>query len=104
MCLSRVVCAGVSYVQVSRKQLALLEFVMKSCKREDTALMARRRCGNMSTAPSGENPFEKAVWFLKRRQVSSRSTDYHGRHWAVGIMLSSMLPGAPLHAKTALQN
>eukprot|EP00877_Chromochloris_zofingiensis_P010199 jgi/Chrzof1/5432/Cz16g02230.t1 len=53
---------------VSRKQLALLEFVMKSCKREDTALMARRRCGNMSTAPSGENPFEKAVWFLKRRQ------------------------------------
>jgi hypothetical protein len=29
-------------VQVKRKQLALLEFIMKSCPREDIAMMARR--------------------------------------------------------------
>lgn len=28
--------------QVNRKQVALLEFVLKFCTREDTAIMARR--------------------------------------------------------------
>ncbi|MCJ1423031.1 hypothetical protein MMC29_000912 [Sticta canariensis] len=53
---------------VPRDQLALLEFVMKSCKREDIAIVARRRSGNMGTAPSSQNPFEQAATFLRHRR------------------------------------
>jgi hypothetical protein len=52
---------------VQRKQLALLEFVMKGCPREDIAIMARRRSGNMGSAASSENPFVRAEVFLKHR-------------------------------------
>ena len=37
--------------QVQRKQLALLEYAMAYCAREDIAMMARRRSGNMGGAP-----------------------------------------------------
>ncbi|GMH39316.1 hypothetical protein BSKO_07214 [Bryopsis sp. KO-2023] len=53
---------------VAREQLALLEFVMKSCHREDAAILARRRSGNMGPAASGENPFTRAEEFLKHRK------------------------------------
>ena len=52
---------------VQRQQLALLEFVMKGCPREDIAIMARRRSGNMGSAASSENPFVRAEVFLKHR-------------------------------------
>ena len=38
------------------------------CKREDTAMLARRRSGNMSPAPDSENPFSKAEVFVKMRK------------------------------------
>ena len=36
---------------IRRDQLALLEFVMKSCKREDAAILARRLPGRPHVAP-----------------------------------------------------
>ncbi|KAK9849494.1 hypothetical protein WJX84_009836 [Apatococcus fuscideae] len=63
----------ISYVP--RDQLALLEFVMKSCKREDPAILARRRSGNMGTAPNKENPFDRARVFLKRRKEAKLSIE-----------------------------
>ena len=53
---------------VRRKDLALLEFVMKACEREDIAIMARRRSGNMGSGPSGNGPFARAEVFLRQRQ------------------------------------
>jgi len=52
---------------VQRSQLALLEFVMKSCAREDIAMVRRRLSGNVGTAPSRENPFTRAENFLRAR-------------------------------------
>ena len=54
--------------QVKRSELALLEHMMKSCKREDIAIMARRRSGNMGSAPSSDNPFSRADTFIKHRR------------------------------------
>lgn len=59
---------------VKRSQLALLEYVMKNCEREDIAIMARRRSGNMGVAPNSENPFHQAEVFLKLR----KNVDVHG--------------------------
>jgi len=56
----------IHYVQ--RSQLALLEHMMKSCPREDIAIMARRRSGNMGPARSSESPFTRADVFLKHRK------------------------------------
>ena len=53
---------------VKRSQLAILEYAMKGCKREDIAIMARRRSGNMGSAPSGQNPFARAESILKWRR------------------------------------
>eukprot|EP00854_Cymbomonas_tetramitiformis_P016050 gene16050-19037_t len=52
---------------VKRAQLALLEFTMKACKREDIAIMARRRSGNMGPGAASESPFVRAEVFLKYR-------------------------------------
>ena len=45
---------------IRRDQLALLEFVMKFCLRENPGLMGRRRSGNMAASRAAENPFTKA--------------------------------------------
>ncbi len=41
---------------------------MKGCKREDIAIMARRRSGNMGSPPSGTNPFSNAEHIIKMRR------------------------------------
>lgn len=56
---------------VEREQLPLLEYVMKSCKRECVALMGRRRSGNMGSAPANQNPFVKAESFIKKRKYAN---------------------------------
>lgn len=53
---------------VQRDQLALLEFVMKSCKRENVAIMGRRRSGNMGSPPQCECPFDRAWVYVKARR------------------------------------
>jgi ferredoxin len=53
---------------VQRSELPILEYAMKGCKREDIAIMARRRSGNMGSAPSGTNPFANAERMLKMRR------------------------------------
>ncbi|KAK9823046.1 hypothetical protein WJX81_003146 [Elliptochloris bilobata] len=60
---------------IKRSQLALLEFVMKSCSREDIAIMARRRSGNLSTAPAKGNPFVRAEVWLKYRSEAQVALD-----------------------------
>ena len=60
---------------VKRSQLAILEYAMKGCKREDIAIMARRRSGNMGSAPSGQNPFARAERILKWRREGKRFID-----------------------------
>ncbi|CAL8464412.1 g3947 [Coccomyxa elongata] len=55
---------------VNRKQVALLEFVLKFCTREDTAIMARRRSGNMSSKSGKSDPFSRAeVWLRQRKDA-----------------------------------
>lgn len=41
---------------------------MRGCKRENVALMMRRRSGNMGSAPTNESPFYKAERFVKARR------------------------------------
>eukprot|EP00747_Dinoflagellata_sp_TGD_P189286 gnl/TRDRNA2_/TRDRNA2_49438_c0_seq1.p1 gnl/TRDRNA2_/TRDRNA2_49438_c0~~gnl/TRDRNA2_/TRDRNA2_49438_c0_seq1.p1 ORF type:complete len:442 (+),score=71.60 gnl/TRDRNA2_/TRDRNA2_49438_c0_seq1:42-1367(+) len=53
---------------VQRGQLAVLEFSMKGCQREDIAIMARRRSGNMGAAASSQSPFTRAENMLKLRK------------------------------------
>mmetsp|Transcript_35354 Transcript_35354/g.89114 ORF Transcript_35354/g.89114 Transcript_35354/m.89114 type:complete len:354 (-) Transcript_35354:62-1123(-) len=48
---------------VKRSQLALLEWVLKSCEREDIAIMARRRSGNMGASAAAASPFTRAEIF-----------------------------------------
>lgn len=45
------------WLQVKRKQVALLEFIMKSCPRENIALMARRFDPPSFPIPISSNPF-----------------------------------------------
>eukprot|EP00803_Ostreobium_quekettii_P003756 evm.model.scf_273.2 EVM.evm.TU.scf_273.2 scf_273:68855-69425(+) len=63
---------------VRRKQLALLEFVMKGCKREDIAIVARRRSGNMGIAPASNDPFTRAEVFLRRRERAKSAEEMTG--------------------------
>ena len=60
---------------IKRQQLALLEYAMKGCKREDIAIMARRRSGNMGSPPSGQSPFSSAENMLKLRREGRRFVD-----------------------------
>ncbi|KAJ9523708.1 hypothetical protein QJQ45_020152 [Haematococcus lacustris] len=53
---------------VERKELPVLEYVSKSCKRENIAVMARRRSGNMGSAPTNESPFARAELFVRVRR------------------------------------
>jgi len=56
---------------VPRRELALLEFTMTSCEREDIAIIRRRLSGNMAS-PSAENdPFDRAAVYLKMRNRAS---------------------------------
>lgn len=65
---------------VPRDHLPLLEFVMKSCQRENVSTMARRRSGNMGSPPSGGNPFHRAELFLKlRRDIKVAEEQSGGR-------------------------
>ena len=60
---------------VKRQQLALLEYAMKGCKREDIAIMARRRSGNMGSPPSGQSPFSSAENMLRLRREGKAFVD-----------------------------
>ena len=63
----------ISYVQ--KTELALLEWVMKSCTREDIAVIARRRGGNFGSSPGDDDPFAKAAKFLMRRRNAAAGDD-----------------------------
>ncbi len=45
---------------VKRRELALLEYVMKSCQREDPALMARRSARCPGPGPAARAPVPRA--------------------------------------------
>ena len=60
---------------VKRNQLPILEYAMKGCKREDIAIMARRRSGNMGSPPSGQNPFTSAEKMLRLRREGKAYVD-----------------------------
>ena len=70
------VCPVDAIHRVWRAELALLEFTMTACTREDIAIVRRRLSGNMGS-PSAENcPFERAETFLKyRSRASARDAD-----------------------------
>lgn len=53
---------------IPRSSLALLEFVLKSCRRENVGIMGRRRSGNFGPELSNEDPFDRAATYLKRRK------------------------------------
>jgi ferredoxin len=63
----------ISYVQ--KTELALLEWVMKSCTRESIANIARRRGGNFGSSPGDDDPFAKAATFLMRRRNAAAGDD-----------------------------
>jgi ferredoxin len=63
---------------VNRSQLPLLEYAMRGCKREDIAIMARRRSGNMGSPPSGTNPFANAEKIVKLRREGKAYVDEVG--------------------------
>lgn len=77
---------------VKRTQLALLEYVMKNCEREDIAIVARRRSGNMGPAAASENPFQQAETFLKNR--SEASIGNIGQNWSTGTIQDEYLAAA----------
>lgn len=54
---------------VPRSSLALLEFVMKGCRRENVGIMGRRRSGNFGPELSNEDPFDRAETYLKQRRT-----------------------------------
>eukprot|EP00798_Chlamydomonas_sp_ICE-L_P008242 gene8242-1511_t len=66
----------ISYVP--KEHIALLEYAMKTCEREDTAIMARRRSGNMGSPPGKIDPFNKAEVFLRMRADARLPSDEHG--------------------------
>ena len=77
---------------VPRSTLALLEFVMKGCKRENVGIMGRRRSGNFGPELSNEDPFDRAATYLKQRrdvnveQLNSRSgTSIHTEELSAAI-------------------
>ena len=53
---------------IPKEQLPLLEHCMVGCPREDIAMMARRRSGNLGAAPSADNPFQRADDFVIMRE------------------------------------
>jgi curved DNA-binding protein CbpA len=63
----------ISYVQ--KTELALLEWVMKSCTRENIAVITRRRSGNFGSSPGDDDPFAKAAKFLLRRRNAALGDD-----------------------------
>lgn len=65
---------------VKRNQLPILEYAMKGCKREDIAIMARRRSGNMGSPPSGQNPFTSAEKMLRLRREGKAYVDAAATH------------------------
>lgn len=65
---------------VNRKQVALLEFVLKFCAREDSAIMARRRSGNMSSKSGKSDPFSRAeVWLRQRKDAKIHALESSAR-------------------------
>jgi ferredoxin len=56
----------ISYVK--RTEVALLEFMMKQCRREDIAIITRRRAGNFGSSSGNDDPFSKAAHFLQQRR------------------------------------
>ena len=62
---------------VSKSELALLEWVMKSCTRENIAVITRRRSGNFGSSPGDDDPFAKAAKFLLRRRNAAAGDEKH---------------------------
>eukprot|EP00884_Botryococcus_braunii_P005103 jgi/Botrbrau1/14594/Bobra.242_2s0004.1 len=87
---------------VKRKQVALLEFIMKSCPRENIALMARRRSGNLGAAPSSRNPFTRAEHYIKTRQDAKAMMEGSKRPKASSITQDEQLAAAIGRAWLAL--
>lgn len=77
---------------VRRAQLALLEYVMKTCEREDIAIVARRRSGNMGLPAASENPFQQAETFLKNRCEADVGSV--GKSWSTGTLQDQYLAAA----------
>ena len=63
----------ISYVE--KTELALLEWVMKSCTRENIAVITRRRSGNFGSSPGDDDPFAKAAKYLLRRRNAAAGDD-----------------------------
>ena len=63
----------ISYVK--RSEVALLEFMMKSCHREDVSNIARRRSGNFGPSAGNDDPFAKAAKFLMQRRNAAVGAD-----------------------------
>ena len=59
---------GLHILGVSRSQLAILEYAMKGCKREDIAIMARRRRKHGQRAVRPGTPSPRAESILKWRR------------------------------------
>ena len=60
---------------VKKTELALLEWVMKGCTRENIAVITRRRSGNFGSSPGDDDPFAKAAKFLLRRRNAAAGDD-----------------------------
>ena len=74
---------------IPRTQLPLLEHCMVGCPREDIAMMARRRSGNLGAAPSADNPFQRADDFVIMREraltdARRRAQSARAAGWASG--------------------
>ena len=66
-------------VTVERSALALLEFVMRGCEREDIAILRRRLSGNMAASPGRNSPFQRAAEFARmRRRKAGGGGDAYG--------------------------
>ena len=64
---------------VAKGELPLLEFTMKNCKREDVAVLARRRGGNFGASPGNDDPFAAAALFLASRRAAFAADEVSGR-------------------------
>lgn len=78
---------------VPRSQLALMEYVMKACKREDVAILARRRTGNMASTV-GDNPFVRAASFVKAQRAANLNVSAHNVARAHGHELAAAIAAA----------
>lgn len=79
---------------VKRAELALLEYVMKSCHRENISIMTRRRGGNFGVGPPGNDPFQSAAQFIAARQRSALPDARADRQLTQNDELAAAIAGA----------